>query len=265
MSERKVISKYYPPTFDPSQLLPVRHRGKAAAPEGQQVRWAAPFSMQCTSCGEYIGKGHKFNARKLTLDESYLGAIHIYRLFIRCTRCSREVTLRTVPQASDYVCETGAKRITEPWRVCDDKFNDTADGRLDRLEREHEKRENTEKTMMEDLEKEAVANETRMAVADALDEVRARNARLERLRRDGITVGKDAAVAADQKEEEDARRAFYFHAKTKAQSEGHTDTHSLARSRRPPKQNKLLPGLKQAQANAPPTNYSLVDYSSDSD
>lgn len=87
MSERKVVSKYYPPTFDPSQLLPVRHRGKAAAPEAQQVRWAAPFSMQCTSCGEYIGKGRKFNARKLTLDENYLGAIQIYRLFIRCTRC----------------------------------------------------------------------------------------------------------------------------------------------------------------------------------
>ncbi|KAF5521268.1 YJU2 splicing factor-like protein [Colletotrichum aenigma] len=192
MSERKVVSKYYPPTFDPSQLLPVRHRGKAAAPEAQQVRWAAPFSMQCTSCGEYIGKGRKFNARKLTLDENYLGAIQIYRLFIRCTRCSREITLRTVPQASDYVCETGAKRITEPWRIGDDVANETADERLDRLEREHEKRENTENPTLGDLEKEALAAETHMAVADALDEVRARNARLERLRRDGITVDKNA-------------------------------------------------------------------------
>ncbi|KAJ0372023.1 hypothetical protein COL26b_009399 [Colletotrichum chrysophilum] len=167
MSERKAVSKYYPPTFDPSQLLLVRHRGEAAAPQGQQVRWAAPFSMQCTSCGEYIGKGRKFNARKLTLDENYLGAIQIYRLFIRCTRYiatqshqSREITLRTVPQASDYVCETGAKRITEPWRIGDDVANETADERLDRLEREHEKRENTENPTLGDLEKEALATET---------------------------------------------------------------------------------------------------------
>ncbi|KAF4842159.1 Pre-mRNA-splicing factor cwf16 [Colletotrichum siamense] len=274
MSERKVVSKYYPPTFDPSQLLPVRHRGKAAAPEGQQVRWAAPFSMQCTLCGEYIGKGRKFNARKLTLDENYLDAIQIYRLFIRCTRCSREITLRTVPQASDYVCETGAKRITEPWRIGDDMANETADERLDRLEREHEKRENTEKTTMEDIEKEALATQTHMAVADALDEVRARNVRLERLRRDGITVDKNAAMTVeDQKDEEHTRRAFSSHARAEAEVSDqieahiarHTDINALVKTKRYPQQTKLLPGLKQAQAKAPPATPSLVDYGSDSE
>ncbi|KAL3305974.1 DUF572-domain-containing protein [Colletotrichum asianum] len=264
MSERKVLSKYYPPTFDTSQLLPPRHRAKGAALEGQEVRWAAPFSMQCTSCGEYIGKGRKFNASKLTLGESYLGAIQIYRLFFRCSRCSRQITFRTATQTSDYVCETGAKRITEPWRLDDDTFNETADERLDRLE--HEKRENTENTTMEDLEKATFAAETHLAVADALDEVRARNARLERLRRDGITVGKDAAtVVEDQKDEDDARRAFSFHTKAESQSGSHTDTHTIVRSRRPPKQNKLLLGLKQAQAKVPPANPGLVDYGSDSD
>ncbi|KAK2729138.1 mRNA splicing protein yju2 [Colletotrichum kahawae] len=273
MSERKVSSKYYPPTFDPRQLPPLRHRAKAAAPEGQAVRWAAPFSMQCISCGEYIGKGRKFNARKLTPNESYLGAIQIYRLFFRCTRCSREITLRTDPQTSDYVCETGAKRTTNPGRI-DDTANETADERLNRLAREHEKRENTENTTMENLEKEALATETHMAVADALDKVRARNARLERLRRDGITVVKDAAVVAeDQKDEEDAKHALSLRAKTEAelpeQTESHTtsrtDTNVLVKSKRPPKQTKLLPGLKQPQAKAPPASPSLVDYDSDYD
>ncbi|KAI8187789.1 Pre-mRNA-splicing factor cwf16 [Colletotrichum sp. SAR 10_75] len=277
MSERKVVSKYYPPTFDPSQLLPVRHRAKTAAPEGQDVRWAAPFSIQCTSCGEYIGKGRKFNARKLTLNETYLGAIQIYRLFIRCTRCphqSREITLRTVPQASGYVCETGAKRITEPWRIGDDMANETADERLDRLELEYENRENTEKTSMENIEKEALATETHMAVADALDEVRARNARLERLRRDGIMVDKNAAMTAeDQKDEEHTKRAFSLHTRAEAevsdQRESHTARHTninaLVKTKRHPKQTKLLPGLKQAQAKAPPATTSLVDYGSDSE
>ncbi|KAI8273868.1 hypothetical protein K4K60_010319 [Colletotrichum sp. SAR11_57] len=233
MSERKAVSKYYPPTFDPSQLL----------------------------------LGRKFNARKLTLDGNYLGAIQIYRLFIRCTRCianqshqSREITLRTVPQASDY--------------VCDDVANETADERLDRLEREHEKRENTENPTLGDLEKEALATETHMAVADALDEVRARNARLERLRRDGITVDKNAAMTVeDQKDEEDARRAFSLHARSEAevsdQIEAHTARHTninaLMKTKRHPKQTKLLPGLKQTQAKAPPATPSLVDYGSDSE
>ncbi|KAI8250695.1 Pre-mRNA-splicing factor cwf16 [Colletotrichum sp. SAR 10_98] len=274
MSERKVVSKYYPPTFDPSQLLPVRYRAKRATPEGQQVRWAAPFSMQCTSCGEYIGKGRKFNARKLTLDESYLGAIHIYRLFFRCTRCSREITFRTAPQTSDYACETGAKRTTEPWRIDDDTVNETADQRLYRLEREREEHENTENTTMEDLEKATIAAETHLAVADALDEVRARNARLERLRRDGITVDKNAAMTADdQKDEEHTKRAFSLHARAEAEvsdqieahTARHTDMNALVKTKRHPKQTKLLPGLKQSQAKAPPANPSLVDYGSESD
>lgn len=152
--------------------------------------------------------------------------------------------------------------------------NETADERLDRLEREHEKRENTENPTLGDLEKEALAAETHMAVADALDEVRARNARLERLRRDGITVDNNAAMTVeDQKDEEHAKRAFSLHARTEAELSDHTETHTvgytdtdaLVKTKRPSKHIKLLPGLRQAQAKAPPVNPLLVDYGSDSD
>lgn len=50
----------------------------------------APFNMRCATCGEYIYKGKKFNARKEDVEnETYLG-IRIYRFYIKCTRCLQE-------------------------------------------------------------------------------------------------------------------------------------------------------------------------------
>ncbi|CRK35580.1 hypothetical protein BN1708_001226, partial [Verticillium longisporum] len=65
MSERKVLTKYFPPDFDPRALT--RKRGpKSTGVKTQAVRIMAPFSMKCTTCGEYIYKGRKFNSRKET-------------------------------------------------------------------------------------------------------------------------------------------------------------------------------------------------------
>ncbi|KAI2623226.1 DUF572-domain-containing protein [Hypoxylon sp. NC1633] len=207
MSERKVLTKYYPPDFDPSQIKRVRGP-KAAGPKVQTVRLAAPFSMKCTSCGEYIYKGRKFNARKETpQDERYLG-IQIFRFYIRCTRCSGQITFKTDPKNLGYTCESGAKRSTEPWNVGRDE---TDEERLDRLEREEEE----ERNAMVELEAKTVDAKREMAVADALDEIRTRNARFERANQDGV----EASVAlpedseAERQEREDAeaaRRAFEF-------------------------------------------------------
>ncbi|KAF6824404.1 mRNA splicing protein yju2 [Colletotrichum musicola] len=241
MSERKVLSKYYPPDFDPRQLQ--RRATKGAGPQVQTVRLMSPFSMRCTSCDEYIGKGRKFNVRKSTPDEKYLG-IQIFRFFIRCTRCSSEITFRTDPQTSDYVCEAGAKRNTELW-WSGDAVTETLDERLDRI-----------------------------TVADALDEVRSRNARLEKLRREGldplVPSAEGRVTAEGEKDEEDARRAFALRSAADAdpldQGESpHTDvaTDAMTRQKRPPKQTKLLPGLKRADA--PSSRPPLVDYGSDTD
>lgn len=70
----------------------------------------APFNMRCVTCGEYIYKGKKFNARKEDVEnETYLG-IRIYRFYIKCTRCLQEISFKTDPQATDYVIEAGATR-----------------------------------------------------------------------------------------------------------------------------------------------------------
>ncbi|CAG9800131.1 unnamed protein product [Chironomus riparius] len=106
MSERKVLNKYYPPDFDPSKIP------RCKLPKNRQytVRLMAPFNMRCATCGEYIYKGKKFNARKEDVEnETYLG-IRIYRFYIKCTRCLQEISFKTDPQNTDYEIEAGATR-----------------------------------------------------------------------------------------------------------------------------------------------------------
>ncbi|KAI1633679.1 CWC16 protein [Biscogniauxia mediterranea] len=208
MSERKVLTKYYPPDFDPSQIQRVRGP-KKTGPKVQTVRLMVPFSLKCLKCGEFIYRGRKFNARKETPpDEKYLG-IQIFRFYIKCTRCSAEITFKTDPKNNDYACESGAKRNTEPWRV---GREETDEERLDRLEREEE-----ERNAMVELEAKTVDAKREMAVADALDEIRTRNARVERADRDGGGLEAGPLLPADadaerleREDAEQARRAFRF-------------------------------------------------------
>jgi Saf4/Yju2 protein len=70
----------------------------------------APFNMRCVTCGEYIYKGKKFNARKEDVEnQDYLG-IRIYRFYIKCTRCLQEISFKTDPKNTDYEIEAGATR-----------------------------------------------------------------------------------------------------------------------------------------------------------
>jgi hypothetical protein len=109
----------------------------------------------------------------------------------------------------DYECERGAKRNTEPWRMNGGGKQESDEERLDRLEREEE-----EKNAMQELETKTLDAKREMAVADALDEIRTRNARNERMGKDGleVTVARESIDEEkrrqEQEDEEAARRAF---------------------------------------------------------
>ncbi|KAG7452768.1 DUF572-domain-containing protein [Guyanagaster necrorhizus] len=167
MSERKVLNKYFPPDFDPD-LIP---RRKGSKNSQQVVRLMAPFSMRCNTCGEYIYKGKKFNARKETVDgEDYYG-IKIFRFYIKCTLCSAEITFKTDPKNTDYSAEHGASRNFEPWR---DEQAVQEEDRLAKLEEE-------ENNPMKALENRTTDSKREMDILDALQDIRARNARNERV------------------------------------------------------------------------------------
>lgn len=109
----------------------------------------------------------------------------------------------------------GAVRNMEPWRNKAAE-EETIEERLDRLEREEaEAAGEEEKNAMEDLEAKNADARREMAAADALDEIRQRNARIHRSEKDGMDYVDSVVRTEDQErerqEEEDAeaaRRAF---------------------------------------------------------
>ncbi|KAG0343247.1 hypothetical protein BG000_004185 [Podila horticola] len=188
MSERKVLNKYFPPDFDPA-LIPRRKQPKD---QQQKVRLMTPFSMRCNTCGEYIYKGKKFNARKETTEETYHN-IKIFRFYIRCNRCAAEITFKTDPANTDYVAEHGAQRNFEPWR---DEKSDIA------AEREEEEENNP----MKALENRTQDSKREMEIMDALDEIRTRNAVNERVDADQLLtklVGTEEEIAVKKQQQED--------------------------------------------------------------
>ncbi|CAO1628185.1 unnamed protein product [Sympodiomycopsis kandeliae] len=191
MAERKVLSKYFPPDFDPSKIK----RVKKDIHKQQVVRLMAPFSMACKSCKEYIYKGRKFNARKeLVADQNYYG-IKIFRFYIKCTRCSAEITFKTDPRNTDYEMEHGATRNYEPWKepTSQDGVDDedplaylAEEERIKELEAmgkdpSKEKNKNIDQDPLLALEERQKESKREMELLDQLQDLRSRNARLDKV------------------------------------------------------------------------------------
>ncbi|MCJ8745106.1 hypothetical protein PDJAM_G00126560 [Pangasius djambal] len=163
MSERKVLNKYYPPDFDPSKIP------KLKLPKDRQyvVRLMAPFNMRCKTCGEYIYKGKKFNARKETVqNELYLG-LPIFRFYIKCTRCLAEITFKTDPENTDYAMEHGATRNFQAEKLIEEEEQ--------KIQREREEEELN--NPMKVLENRTRDSKMEMEVLENLQELKELNQR----------------------------------------------------------------------------------------
>lgn len=93
--------------------------------------------------------------------QTYLG-IQIFRFYFKCTRCSAELTMKTDPQNSDYVVESGATRNFEPWRAEDEE-----------ADKERKKRTDEETgDVMKALENKTLDSKREMDILAALDEMK---------------------------------------------------------------------------------------------
>ncbi|XP_067824207.1 splicing factor YJU2 [Heptranchias perlo] len=185
MSERKVLNKYYPPDFDPSKIP------KLKLPKDRQyvVRLMAPFNMRCKTCGEYIYKGKKFNARKETVqNEAYLG-LPIFRFYIKCTRCLAEITFKTDPENTDYVMEHGATRNFQAEKLLEEQEKQI------QKEREDEELNNP----MKILENRTKDSKMEMEVLENLQELKELNQRQ-------ANVDFESMLQEYQKHKEDLKR-----------------------------------------------------------
>lgn len=119
------------------------------------------------------------------------------------TLCSAEITFKTDPKNTDYVAEHGASRNFEPWR--DEKAIE--EDRIARMEEE-------ENNPMKALENRTTDSKREMDILDALQDIRSRNARHERIgasladKEGGIEsiVQDDVEIELEETEEERIKR-----------------------------------------------------------
>lgn len=184
-SFRFISQKYYPPDFDPSRIP----RMKLAKNRQYTVRLMAPFNMRCVTCGEYIYKGKKFNARKEDVeDQTYLG-IRIYRFYIKCTRCLQEISFKTDPRNTDYEIEAGATRNFMALKLAEEQAR----------KEEEELREEEASNPMKLLENRTQQSRNEIELLESLEELKDLNRRQQ-------TVDYDEMLQQFNTEESDRER-----------------------------------------------------------
>ncbi|KAF5927779.1 hypothetical protein HPG69_000685 [Diceros bicornis minor] len=138
MSEQKVLSKYYPPDFDPKNP-------RTEAPQRQAVRGAIAGPLQPEV---KIDEGRKFDARRDGAERGLLG-LPVFRLCIKCARCRAEITFKTDPENTDYAAEHGATCIFQAKKLLEAEK---------RVQKEREDEELNNRTKDSKLEMEFLEN-----------------------------------------------------------------------------------------------------------
>ncbi|KAF2357187.1 CWC16 protein, partial [Trinorchestia longiramus] len=196
MSERKVLNKYYPPDFDPSKIP----RVKGSKNRQFTVRLMAPCNMKCYTCGEYIAKGKKFNARKEDVDDMNFLGIRIYRFYIRCPGCISEISFRTDPASTDYVLEAGAHRNFQALKLAEEQAAREAKEAQDEIE----------SNPMLLLENRTQQSQYEMDLLETLEDLRDQNDRHAGIDLSAVAgkYQKERELTAEQLEEQERMEAY---------------------------------------------------------
>lgn len=156
------------------------------------VRLMAPFNMRCKTCGEYIYKGKKFNARKEDVEgDDYLG-IRIYRFYIKCTRCLQEISFKTDPKNTDYEIEAGATRNFMALKLAEEQAQ----------REEDEEKEEEATNPMKLLEKRTQQSKQELELLESLEELKDLNRRQQTIDYDVMLRQYDTVSARRRTEKE---------------------------------------------------------------
>lgn len=156
------------------------------------VRLMAPFNMRCKTCGEYIYKGKKFNARKEDVEgDDYLG-IRIYRFYIKCTRCLQEISFKTDPKNTDYEIEAGATRNFMALKLAEEQAQ----------REEDEEKEEEATNPMKLLEKRTQQSKQELELLESLEELKDLNRRQQTIDYDQMLEQYDTETARHRTEKE---------------------------------------------------------------
>jgi hypothetical protein len=161
MGERKVLNFYIPPDFDTTKL-PRAKRAKQC-----EIRMMMPFGGQCTTCGEFIPRGKKFNSKLETIEgQEYLG-LRIYRFIGKCPQCNSHFSFKTDPKSLNFAPEYGISRNFENWRMSEEEAV------ADKVAKEAEEKVDA----IKGLESRTLESKRQMDMLDALEELRGRRAK----------------------------------------------------------------------------------------
>lgn len=175
------------------------------------VRLMAPFNMRCATCGEYIYKGKKFNARKEDVEnQDYLG-IRIYRFYIKvnhqhyivshnviiaqtifqCTRCLQEISFKTDPRNTDYEIEAGATRNFMALKLAEELAQ----------REEEELKEEEASNPMKLLENRTKQSKNEIELLESLEELKDLNKRQQTVDYDTMLSAYDVKLSEREREE----------------------------------------------------------------
>ncbi|EGG01690.1 uncharacterized protein MELLADRAFT_27155, partial [Melampsora larici-populina 98AG31] len=116
------FNRYFPPDFDPKKhdTLNNYHGKHALGDRARKIdqgilitRFELPFNIWCGSCEAHIGMGVRYNAEKKKVGMYYTTPIYSFRC--KCHLCGNWFEIRTDPQNTRYVVESGARQKNEDW------------------------------------------------------------------------------------------------------------------------------------------------------
>lgn len=162
MGERKVLNKYIPWDFDYRKIVKIkRERTRLVT-----VTNMLPMNVQCSTCGEFMYKGTKFNTKMEQIEGYDYKGIKLYRFYFKCENCRAIFAIRTDPEHGDYTVEFGATRNFELWRE-----------RIKAEEEDVKKLDEADQDTMVALENRTLQSKIEMDQHDRIDEMKAINAK----------------------------------------------------------------------------------------